>query len=162
MSALDGLREVIELVHPGLAVIYAHQVEGGAPRQSPSVAIQIVQSSPVSKTPLKAMTDIAAGPLFELHRSWLRSGTARADFFGPDAVTQAEELSLALSRQDVKEVMETNGITLAQVGAVLRVPDNRGVNWETRAQIDLTIRFVDSDIEEIEDIQTVTYPVTVV
>lgn len=160
MAALAGLRAVVETaLGAGVPVINAHQPEAGAPRPLPKpyATVQITNSQALSSTPYKALNDTGSGSptVFERTISHSREATGVVDYFGTGAVGALEALQLKLSRGDVQATARVNGVRLARLGPVLRVPDLRNTSWDEHAQVDFRVRHVLTDIQDIAAIEAV-------
>jgi hypothetical protein len=170
MSAPKALiKSWIELVIPGMTVIYDGDDEPSAPspnmKDDTYAAINFISDgSGYGTTYEETSTDPGSvDPLkSKQYRSKTRVGDLDVAFYGPGADDYCRALDLSLGRPDVILLLDTAGdYAIDKPAEVSDEPIIRAATREPSASIQFAIQWVDSEIYEHEAVALVTPTVTV-
>lgn len=162
-------RQVIELVNPGLEVIYARDDQADAPRPnadesvSAYAAFEIQEDSAYFATANEHTTDTpAAGSKYVQNRYLPTQGTLAVEFYGPGAWDYAHDLRMAHDRADVLTLLSSLGdYTFDQPGQITDDPVIRSATREPGASITFQIRWMDTETYNTEAVEQITTTVAV-
>ncbi len=167
---LDPYREWIELVTP-LKVIYADDVSPTAPRPNVALdtevyaALKILSDESDMSTANERTTDTpgTVDPTkFDQHRGKTREGLLGVEIYGPGAADYARALELSAGRADVLALLQAAGdFVIVRQGPALTEPLLLGATREPGARITFVIGWVDSEVYEIDGVDTIETTVTV-
>lgn len=168
-TVMGVFRQVIELILPGLEIIYSGDDQADAPRPNvdPAVAsyaaFEIQDDSSYFATAYEETTDTAAPDnKYVQNRSMPTEGTLAIEFYGPGAIDYARTLRLAHGRADVLALLSGIGdYTIEQPSQVTRDPVLRSATREPGASLTFVVRWVDSETYDVEAVEQIVTTVSV-
>jgi hypothetical protein len=167
-APLDVCRDFIQLVIPGLKVIFGGDTEPTAPRPNvdPSVfsyaAIEIQSDDTRWATVGERTTDTVSGDKVEQIRGLPIEGVLAVEFYGDSAEAYARTLRLTTGRADVIRMLDAAGdYAIDTPSQVTRDYVLRSGEREPGASITFAVKWIDSETYDTEGVDTITTTVTV-